>query len=53
MGDDVGPAAKVRPDMRLVITGDFESLEDRLKGTLKAMREIAKIAARRGRTRGA
>jgi len=43
-----GPAAKVRPDMRLVIAGDFETLEDRLKGTLKIMREIAKIAGRRG-----
>ena len=43
-----GPSAKVRPDMRLVIAGDFESLGDRLSGTLRVMREIAKIAGRRG-----
>ena len=36
--------AYVRPDMRIVVTDDFEKLADRLAGTLKVMREIAKIA---------
>ena len=36
--------AYVRPDMRIVVTDDFEKLENRLAGTLKVMREIAKIA---------
>jgi hypothetical protein len=30
--------------MRIVVVDDFEKLEDRLTGTLKVMREIAKIA---------
>jgi hypothetical protein len=30
-----------RPDMRIVATGDFEKLADRLEGTLMVMREIA------------
>jgi hypothetical protein len=34
--------------MRIVVTDDFEKLEDRLEGTLRIMREIAKIAAKRG-----
>ena len=35
--------------MRIVVTDDFEKLADRLEGTLKVMREIAKIAGgRRG-----
>ena len=38
------PLARVRPDMRIVVTHDFEKLADRLAGTLKIMREIAKIA---------
>jgi transcription-repair coupling factor (superfamily II helicase) len=42
------PLARVRPDMRIVVTDDFEKLEDRLTGTLKVMREIAKIAGKRG-----
>ena len=40
--------ARVRPDMRIVVTDDFERLEDRLEGTLIIMREIAKIAGKRG-----
>ena len=40
--------AYVRPDMRIVVTDDFEKLEDRLAGTLKVMREIAKIAGKKG-----
>ena len=40
--------ARVRPDMRIVVSGDFEALADRLSGALKTMREIAKIAGKRG-----
>jgi transcription-repair coupling factor (superfamily II helicase) len=43
-----GERARVRPDMRIVVTDDFEHLEDRLEGTLRVMREIAKIAGKRG-----
>jgi transcription-repair coupling factor (superfamily II helicase) len=39
--------AYVRPDMRIVVTDDFERLENRLAGTLKVMREIAKIAGKK------
>jgi transcription-repair coupling factor (superfamily II helicase) len=42
------PLARVRPDMRIVVTDDFEKLADRLAGTLKMMREIAKIAGKKG-----
>jgi hypothetical protein len=34
--------------MRIVVTDDFERLEDRLAGTLGVMREVAKIAGKRG-----
>ena len=40
--------ARVRPDMRIVVADDFERLEDRLAGTLTMMREIAKIAGKKG-----
>ena len=43
-----GSMARVRPDMRIVISDDFEELKDRLEGSLKAMREIAKIAGKKG-----
>ncbi len=43
-----GSLARVRPDMRIVVIGDFEELTDRLEGTLKMMREIAKIAGKKG-----
>jgi transcription-repair coupling factor (superfamily II helicase) len=43
-----GPLARVRPDMRIVVTDDFEKLADRLQGTLRIMREIAKIAGKKG-----
>jgi transcription-repair coupling factor (superfamily II helicase) len=43
-----GDRAYVRPDMRIVVVDDFEKLEDRLTGTLRVMREIAKIAGKRG-----
>ena len=44
-----GERARVRPDMRIVVTDDFERLADRLAGTLAIMREIAKIAGKGGR----
>jgi len=34
--------------MRIVIIGDWEELADRLEGALGVMREIARIAGRRG-----
>ena len=34
--------------MRIVVADDFEKLADRLDGTLKIMREIAKIAGKKG-----
>jgi hypothetical protein len=34
--------------MRIVIVDDFEDLKDRLEGALKVMREIAKIAGKKG-----
>jgi transcription-repair coupling factor (superfamily II helicase) len=43
-----GSLARVRPDMRIVIVDDFEELKDRLEGSLKVMREIAKIAGKKG-----
>jgi transcription-repair coupling factor (superfamily II helicase) len=43
-----GSLARVRPDMRIVVVGDFEELPQRLEGTLAIMREIAKIAAKKG-----
>ena len=43
-----GSLARVRPDMRIVISDDFEELKDRLEGSLKVMREIAKIAGKKG-----
>jgi transcription-repair coupling factor (superfamily II helicase) len=44
-----GALAKVRPDMRIVVTGDFEELSERLDATLAIMRELARIAERKGR----
>jgi transcription-repair coupling factor (superfamily II helicase) len=43
-----GERARVRPDMRIVVTDDFDKLAARLAGTLAIMREIAKIAGKRG-----
>jgi hypothetical protein len=34
--------------MRIVVAEEFDKLEDRLAGTLGVMREIAKIAGKRG-----
>ncbi len=48
MGREPGPVARVRPDMRIVVADDFDRLADRLHGPLKIMREIAKIARKKG-----
>jgi transcription-repair coupling factor (superfamily II helicase) len=42
-----GPNARVRPDMRIVVSGEFDELPDRLEGVLKIMREIARIAVKK------
>ncbi|THD42868.1 MAG: transcription-repair coupling factor [Bradyrhizobium sp.] len=39
-----GPNARVRPDMRIVVGGEFDDLADRLEGVLAIMREIARLA---------
>ncbi len=43
-----GTFAKVRPDMRVVFIRDFETLEARLAGVLEIMRELARIAKKKG-----
>jgi transcription-repair coupling factor (superfamily II helicase) len=43
-----GSLARVRPDMRIVLVGDFEELPERLDGALAVMREIAKVAGKKG-----
>ena len=48
MGDRRNENARVRPDMRIVVGGEFEELSDRLDGALKTMREIARIAGKKG-----
>ncbi|PNG24482.1 transcription-repair coupling factor [Methylocella silvestris] len=42
-----GPYAKVRPDMKIVFSREFERIEDRLEGTRKIMRALAAIAAKK------
>jgi hypothetical protein len=34
--------------MRIVVAADFEEIPERLDGTLKIMRELAKIAGKKG-----
>jgi transcription-repair coupling factor (superfamily II helicase) len=41
-----GPAARVRPDMKVVFFEDWEQPEDRLKGTAAILRQLAAIAER-------
>jgi transcription-repair coupling factor (superfamily II helicase) len=41
---DQGPAAKVRPDMKLVFLDDWERPEQRLKGTAGILRNLVQIA---------
>ncbi len=43
-----GSLARVRLDTRIVVADDFEKLADRLDGTLGIMREIAKLAGKKG-----
>jgi transcription-repair coupling factor (superfamily II helicase) len=40
-----GPAARVRPDMRVVFFDDWETPEDRLKGTTAILRDLAGLVA--------
>ena len=42
-----GAFAKVRPDMRIVLTRDFETPDDRLKGTAVILKNLAAIAERK------
>ncbi|MBV8835539.1 MAG: transcription-repair coupling factor, partial [Alphaproteobacteria bacterium] len=42
-----GPAAKVRPDMRVVFFDDWESPEQRLKGTTLILRTLVAIAEKK------
>ncbi len=39
-----GSLAKVRPDMRVVFIGEYDTPEDRLKSTAKLLRELVRIA---------
>ena len=43
-----GANAKVRSDMRVVFIRDFETPEERLEGVLAIMRELARIAGKKG-----
>jgi transcription-repair coupling factor (superfamily II helicase) len=40
-----GNKAKLRPDMKLVVMRDWETPEERLKGTLQLMQTLVKLAA--------
>jgi transcription-repair coupling factor (superfamily II helicase) len=42
-----GAFAKVRPDMRIVLTRDFEKPDERLKGTATILKTLAQIAERK------
>ena len=39
-----GSLAKVRPDMRIVFIGEYDTPEDRLKSTAKLLRDLVRIA---------
>jgi transcription-repair coupling factor (superfamily II helicase) len=41
-----GPAARVRPDMKVVFFDDWESAQDRLKGTTDILRRLVSLAER-------
>ena len=41
---DQGPAARVRPDMKVVFFDDWERPLDRLKGTTAILRNLARLA---------
>ena len=40
-----GAQAKLRPDMKLVVMRDWETPEQRLKGTRQLMQTLVKLAA--------
>jgi transcription-repair coupling factor (superfamily II helicase) len=40
-----GPAARVRPDMKVVFFDDWETPEARLKGTTEILRDLVRLAA--------
>jgi len=40
-----GASAKLRPDMKLVVMRNWDSAEDRLKGTRQLMQTLVKLAA--------
>jgi transcription-repair coupling factor (superfamily II helicase) len=42
---DQGPAARVRPDMKVVFFADWDSPEERLKGSVAILRNLVRIAA--------
>jgi transcription-repair coupling factor (superfamily II helicase) len=41
-----GRAARVRPDMKVVLFEDWEQPEQRLRGTEKILRDLVRIAKR-------
>jgi transcription-repair coupling factor (superfamily II helicase) len=41
-----GPAARVRPDMKVVLFEDWERPEERLKGTAELLQHLVAIAER-------
>jgi transcription-repair coupling factor (superfamily II helicase) len=41
---DQGPAARVRPDMRVVFFDDWEEPEQRLRGTTAILRSLVMLA---------
>jgi transcription-repair coupling factor (superfamily II helicase) len=41
---DQGPAARVRPDMKVVFFADWEAPEQRLRGTASILRRLATLA---------
>ena len=42
-----GPAAKVRPDMKVVFFEDWSGLDARVKGTTEILRQLANLAENR------
>ncbi|MGL5363134.1 MAG: TRCF domain-containing protein, partial [Bosea sp. (in: a-proteobacteria)] len=44
---DEGTLAKVRPDMKVVFIRDFDTAEQRLKGTTRLLRDLVRIAERK------
>ncbi|MFV0281791.1 MAG: transcription-repair coupling factor [Rhodoblastus sp.] len=42
-----GPRAKVRPDMKIVFTGDFEETHERLEGARRILRTLVALAQKK------